>query len=182
VILGQFVHGFSPAAFWTFKWIISIVLMFGLFGAGVGLLNLGGSRGATRAIVTVFGLAFMLAGIVLYCYWAYSQSQGGLDFVSYSGFLVLFIALISVAVACVAAISKEYLKFPSYGFGIADLLFLFRLIQKYIFGNEQFQLGTFLGEVLILLLGAVLFLALFFGSEESEKATEPARGAETRGW
>jgi hypothetical protein len=183
VILGQFLYGFRPEAFWSFKWIISIVFMFGLFGAAVGLLNLGGSTRTSRVIVSVFGSAFLVAAIVLYCYWAYSQSTGGLDLVRYSGFLVLFGALIGVAVACIATISKDYLRFPSYGFGIADLLFLFRLIQKYIFGAEQARLGTFLGEILLLLLGAIFFLALYFGSEERAEAAGPPRDPEAeRGW
>jgi hypothetical protein len=183
VIVGQFLYGFSPETFWSFKWIISIVFMFGLFGAAVGLLNLGGSTRATRIIVSVSGWGFTVAAIALYCYWAYSQSKGGLDLTPYSGFLVLFGALMGVAVACIATISKDYLRFPSYGFGIAGVLLLFRLIQKYIFGAEQASLETFLGEILLLLLGAILFLALYFGSEERAEAVEPARDPKSeRGW
>ena len=183
VILGQFLYGFQPEVFWSFRWIISIVFMFGLFGAAVGLLNLGGSVRTTRVVASVFGSAFLVASIVLYGYWAYSQSRGWLDLASYLGFLVLFGALISVAVACVAKISRDYLRFPSYGFGIAGLLFLFRLIEKYIFATEQAGLGTFLGEILLLLLGVILFLALYFGSDEGEKASEPARDPKAeRGW
>lgn len=182
-ILGQFIHGFSPATFWTPKWIISIVFALGLFGAGVGLLRLGGSQRSRSVIVTTFGWGFMLGDLILYCFWAYLQSHGELGLSPYSGFLVLFVALIGVAVACISSISKEQLRFPSYGFGIASLLYLFRLIQKYIFAGEKFDSGIFFGELLIVLIGALLFLALYFGSEERANAHRAAATEEIpRGW
>ncbi len=165
-VMIQFVASLHWQAFWTFRWILSVVFLFGLFGAGVGLLNVGRSASARRLGLATFGLAFMLAAIVLYSIWAYRQSAGGLSFPDYSGFLVLFGALIGAAIACIAAISKESLRFASYGFGVIDALYLLRLIQKYIFGGADFQLGAFLGEVVVLVLGILLFLSLFFGSEE----------------
>ena len=165
VILAQFLASFRLEAFWTFKWNLSVVFIFGLFGAGVGLLGTGGSTLSKRVGMTVFGLAFMLTAIVLYCLWGYTHSAGELLFRQYSGFLVLFGALVSVAIACIAAISREYLRFPSYAFGVVDSLYLFLLVRKYIFQDAAFQWNTFLGEFVVLALGVVLFLTLFFGSE-----------------
>jgi hypothetical protein len=180
VILGQFVASFRLEAFWTFKWIISVVFIFGLFGAGVGLLSAGRSTNSKRISMTVFGLAFMLAAIVLYCFWGYFHSADELSFRQYSGFLVLFGALVSVSIVCIAAISREYLRFASYGFGVVDSLYLFLLVQKYIFQSKPFQWYTFLGEFVVLVLGVVLFLTLFFGSEASEEAG-PREGQDAQG-
>jgi hypothetical protein len=58
VIFAQSVASFRLEAFWTFRWIISVVLVFGLFGAGTGLLNVGGSQRSSRISMTAFGLAF----------------------------------------------------------------------------------------------------------------------------
>jgi hypothetical protein len=170
VLLVEFVSSFRFAAFWTFKWIISIVFMLSLFGAGVGLLNLGGDRRSARVSMTAFGSAFMIAAIILYCIWGYYQSAGGLPFKHYSGFLVVFVVSIGVAAACIGALSHQYLRFPSYGFGVVDCLYLFLLVSKYIFRSVPFRWDTFLGEIIVLLLGALLFLALYFGSEEQEAA------------
>jgi hypothetical protein len=171
VILGQFVATFRLEAFWTFRWIVSGVCIFGLFGAGVGLLGVGRSTNSKRVSMTIFGLVFMLVAIVLYCFWGYYHSASELSFGQYSGFLVLFGALVSVAIACIAAISKEYLRFASYGFGVVGSVYLFVLVRKYIFQSAPFQWDTFLGEFVVLLLGILLFLTLFFGSEETA-ATE----------
>jgi hypothetical protein len=180
VILGQFLASFRVEAFWTFKWIISVVLIFGLFGAGVGLLGVGRSTNSKRISMTVFGLAFMLVAIVLYCFWGYYHSAGELSFRHYSGFLILFGALVSVAIVSIAAISKEYLRFASYGFGVVDSLYLFLLVRKYIFQSAPFQWDTFLGEFVIFALGVLLFLTLFFGSEESQE-TGPRESPDAQG-
>ena len=164
------IYPWSPSSqwqdFWAFRWLLSVVLLFGLFGAGVGLLNVGRSIRARRLGLATFGLAFMLAAIVLYSIWAYRQVTVGLSFPDYSGFLVLFGALIGAAIASIGAISKESLRFASYGFGVIDAIFLFGLIFKYIFQGEAFDLAIFLGEAIVLILGILLFLSLFFGSEE----------------
>jgi hypothetical protein len=167
VILGQFVATIRLEAFWTFRWIVSVVCIFGLFGAGVGLLGVGRSTNSKRVSLTVFGLVFMVMAIVLYCFWGWYHSAGELSFGQYCGFLVLFGALVSVAIACIAAISKEYLRFASYGFGVVDSFYLFLLVWKYIFRSAPSHWDTFLGEFVVLVLGVLLFLTLFFGSEEN---------------
>lgn len=166
VILGRFLASFRVEAFWTFPWIISVVLIFGLFGAGAGLLGVARRTNSKRLSMMVFGLAFMLVAIVLYCFWGYYHSAGGLSFRKYSGFLVLFGALVGVAIVSIAAISKAYLRFASYGFGVAASLNLFLLVRKYIFQSAPFQWDRFPGEFVVFVLGVLLFLTLFFGSEE----------------
>jgi hypothetical protein len=180
VVLGQFLVCFRLEAFWTFRWILSVVFIFAFFGAGVGLLGVGRSTNSKRISMSVFGLAFMLIAIVLYCFWGHYHSAGELSFRQYSGFLVLFGAFVSVAIVSIAVISREYLRFASYGFGVVDSLYLFILIRKYIFQNSPFQWYTFLGEFVVLVLGVVLFLTLFFGSEGSEE-TEPSGGQDSQG-
>jgi hypothetical protein len=86
---------------------------------------------------------------------------------------VLFGITFAVAVACIAAMWTEYLRFASYGFGIVDAVYMFFLIKKYVFGSAPVRWQTFLGEVVVLTIGVVLFLALFFGSDDS-KETRPA--------
>jgi hypothetical protein len=180
VILGQFVVSFRVEAIWTFKWIISVVLIVALFGAGVGLLGVGRSVNSKRLSMTVFGLAFMVVAVVLYSFWGYYHSAGELSFRHYSGFLVLFGALVSVAIVSIAAISKEYLRFASYGFGVVNSLYLFLLVRKYIFQSAPFRSDTFFGEFIIFAVGVVLFLTLFFGSDEGQK-TKPSKKSGAQG-
>lgn len=55
IVLVRFMLGGILFEFWAFRWIVSLMLIWGLFMSGVGLLNWGGGRQAAEFLMLLFG-------------------------------------------------------------------------------------------------------------------------------
>ncbi|RLC21071.1 MAG: hypothetical protein DRI57_03305 [Deltaproteobacteria bacterium] len=54
----------------------------------------------------------------------------------------------------------DLMKYATYAFGIADLIFWVFLIHKYVFSEKAFEPQIFIGELIIMIIGAGLFFGL----------------------
>lgn len=149
--------------FWTFSWVISIVLISLLYAIGVGLISYGYNKTPEKPILALGG-AYVVGALIIYLRWGYLQLDGELDFKSFSAITVLFLVCSAIGIISIAISNEKYLRFPSYAYGVVNIIFLFMLINKYVFSSALFQWG-FLGEALILVVGGIAFIVLFLADE-----------------
>jgi hypothetical protein len=86
-------------------------------------------------------------------------------FGDYFGFLVLFAVLCSAGVSALSHENVRLLRFPSYGFATVNLVYVFLLVLQYVIRGSTFSFWKFCGEMLILMIGAALFIGLYLSSD-----------------
>ena len=165
ITLFQFIFSGNVSYFWTSQWVISLIFVVGLLGVGLGLLNMGGSHESAKGLMVIFGIIYLTTSLFLYLYLSYAQIVGFLSFGNFMGLGVLFLVAFSVGRMCFSVFDSKYLRWPSYGYGTANLLLIFALINKYVFNGFPIYWGI-VGELVILLTGAGIFLSLYAQSEE----------------
>ncbi|MEE9338455.1 MAG: hypothetical protein V3U87_10270, partial [Methylococcaceae bacterium] len=69
--------------FWTFSWVISIVLISMLYAIGVFLLSYGYNEAPEKTMLALGG-AYVVGALIIYLRWGYLQVDGELDFKSFS--------------------------------------------------------------------------------------------------
>lgn len=149
--------------FWSFSWIMSIVLITMLYAIGVGLLSYGYDNTPEKPILFLGGL-YIIGAQIIYLRWGYLQIGEELNFQSYSAITILFLLCTAIGLISIGVANEKYLRFPSYAYGVANIIFVFMLINKYVFSSNPFHWG-FLGEALILIAGGIAFVGLFFFDE-----------------
>lgn len=164
ITLGQFIFSLNIASFWTSQWSLSLFFIIFLLGVGLGLLFMGGKDKQVRALVEIFGSAYLFASLLLYSYLSYAQIRGILSFGDFAGVMVLFVIALGVGTISYNLINKTLFKWPSYGYGTGGLLLIFALIYKYVFKGSTIE-WSMAGEVVMLLIGSFLFLSFYFESE-----------------
>lgn len=163
----QFLVSLNFLEFWTFQWFISIVFIVGLFAGGLGILNMR-HKDPADALPMIFGNFYLFAAIILYLYMGFYQAAETLTPVQFFGFALLGTVSAATGYLSVKRGPNAYLRFPSYGFGIAGVLYIFLLMFKYVFSGHPFRLQVFLGEVFLILVGAALFYYFYEKSEQQE--------------
>ncbi len=164
VTLVRFLSSDLFQEFWTFRWLISITFILGLYAAGLSVLGMR-ENGKPRAVRSSLGSFYLFVAIVIYVFLGFQQSFGGLKQSAFFGYLMLLALSSGTGMLSLSRASEAYLRFPSYAFGTAGVLYLIMLIKKYVFSGQVFNLKVFLGEVVIIAIGAFFFLK-FFPSEE----------------
>ncbi len=165
VTLFFFFSGDIYMDFWSFRWTISIVFIVGLLSAGIGIVRLGTTKQATFTMMTIFGMAYVTVGILVYVYLGFRQVFRSPKLDAYLGLIVIFAVLVGIGLLCLFTVSRKLLVYPAYGFATANVAFVVMLIIKYVFDANPFKAAVFLGEVVILIVGSLLFLGLFVASE-----------------
>jgi hypothetical protein len=155
--LGQFVFSGNLKYFWTTQWFLGIFFILGLYFIGWGLHSLGGSIRADSIRYT-FGVGYMIASLLIYINYCSLQTTNGLAIADYLGFLSLFVITL---VTATLNLKVGHLLLPSYGYAMSSLIFAFTLIYKYIFTGKSFYWSIFIGELILLLIGAYLFSGLY---------------------
>jgi hypothetical protein len=163
--LYQFVRNEVVLDFWTWRWLISIILVALLAIGGFLFLGLAGSEDVARMMLFLFGVLYILFALSTYLYWGFQQVNGRISVGDFLGFLVLSALLISIGLFGVGYEGFERFRYPSYGFATANLAYVFLLVNKYVLEGWQFEFWRFGGEMLILLIGMALFFGLYVASE-----------------
>ncbi len=161
----QFLVSLNFLRFWSFQWFISIVFIVGLFGGGMGILNMR-QKDPAAAVPMIFGNFYLFAGIILYLFMGFYQTAETLTPVQFFGFALLGTVSVGTGFLSVKRGGQKYLRFPAYGFGIAGVLYIFLLMFKYVFSGHPFRLQVFLGEVFLIFVGAALFYYFYSTSEQ----------------
>lgn len=155
--LGQFVFSGSLTQFWTTQWFLGIFFIVGLYFLGAGLHRLGGSFQADN-VRYIFGFGYLVASLLIFIVFCNLQAINGLVIANYLGFLSLFIIALITATSNLKV--RNFL-WPSYGYGLSGLIFLFSLIYKYLFIGMSFYWSIFIGELILLIIGVYLFSGLY---------------------
>ncbi len=150
----------SQNEFWSFSWIISIVFIVLLSCMSLGFFIYGSSESVKKKLLFIFGAFYIVGSLIIFYQWGYLQIIEDLNFSDFIAILILFIVPTIIGLGSISFASKNYLRFPSYAYGIVTLILLYKLIDKYVVVKGLFQWG-FIGEVFILLVGGILFLGLF---------------------
>ncbi|WP_135080528.1 hypothetical protein [Terasakiella sp. SH-1] len=149
--------------FWSFSWIISIFFITILYAIGIFFLSYAFGETPTLPVLALGGVYIAFA-LIIYFRWGYLQIGEELNLKSFLAIAFLFAVSGITGIVSIYMANAEYLRFPSYGFGIANLIILLMLINKYALSSNSLHLGV-IGEGLILIIGAVSFLFLFFFDE-----------------
>ncbi len=165
VALLQFLVSLNFLRFWSFQWGISIVFIVGLFSGGLGILNMR-QKGSADAVPMIVGNFYLLAAMALYLFMGFYQSAETLNPVQFFGYALLGTVSVATGYLSVRRGARAYLRFPSYGFGISGVLYVFLLMYKYVFSGHSFRLQVFLGEVFLILVGGALFYYFYSMSEQ----------------
>lgn len=158
IALVQSIFGGVLFEFWTFRWLISLLLIWGLFMAGVGLLNWGGGRQMAELLMLLFGWLYWAASIVFYGYMSYQQIQNRLPLDHFTGLLLLFGICASTGLWCILSVNRRMLRRVAYGYGFTILIIVLLLICKYLYRKEE--PSVFLVEAFLLSIGAILLVGL----------------------
>lgn len=154
---------YLSSEFWTFSWVISIVLITLLYSIGVGLLTYAYERPPSMPVLAMGG-AYVLGSLIIYLRLGYLQLHGDLDFQAFAAIAVLFVVCAAIGIISIGLVGDVFLRYPGYAYGAANIVFVFMLINKYVFNSSPFSWG-FLGEALVLVAGGALFVGLFFADE-----------------
>ena len=165
VTLGQFIISKSVLDVWSGKWLISIFIIIFLMSAGLTLLSFSGEKELAKKVLPLFSGLYGTVSAVSYVifggYFALKTSY----FSEFTGFILIFLIMSSVSIITAYMYQREYLKNISYLFAVANVLFVMMLVYKYFFSGSSISFFGFIGEVLILALGAFIFIILYYESE-----------------
>jgi hypothetical protein len=161
ITIFQFLDNFHN--FWTFGWILSVISICFLYGIGLFFISYGLNE-IPEKLVLLISLFYIIGSVIIYYNFADLQLNDLLSFSSFFGYLILFVISIVMGILPIALIDKDYLRFPSYIYGIVSLIYIFAIINKYVFQENAFTLN-FIGEFLILAISSLLFIGLFFYDE-----------------
>ena len=164
ITLFQFISSGYYLLFWSFRWIIGIIFILGFFWAGVGLLQLAESTTSTIAALILCGIGYLVASLVVYVSFSMKQVSSFGDYMGFTVLLVvpLFFGTLSLRYASsMGSDVDKILRFTSYGYGFASLFLAFSLVRKYVFAGHPFEWGIFIGEIVLLIGGSLLFIAVY---------------------
>lgn len=148
--------------FWTWRWIIAIILVALLAVGGFTFLAISGSEDSAAALLFIFGVLYTIGSLIVYLYWAFRAIGGPLIASDFFGFLTLFAILTTAGIFGVAyEKDNAALRFPSYGYATASLAYVVLLVNEYVGMGASFIFWSFAGQVVILLIGIILFISLY---------------------
>lgn len=164
VTLIQFIISGVAVNFWSFQWVIGILFIVVLLGVGFGFLILGHEEGkAKQFVMPIFGGIYTIILMILYSFLGYLQIKAKVSVSDFAGFFVLFLVVLAISVSCIEyADESKYFIFPSYGFALCNLLFLIVMIKRYVFDGLDFEFEVFFGDLIILIVGALVFMGFYF--------------------
>jgi len=182
-----FVQQWRFTDFWSYSWNFSIVCIMGLMSTSFGLVRLGQNRLLQKVFLISFSIACLLFSLFIFIAWGITQIMGGVSTTQYLGYMAIFL-IFTVSGVLAFVYSSDLLRYPSYFFGLANILYIILLLSKYIFNNvpynwnffinpqflqhgpisisSSYTWNIFIGEVIILLIGEVVFWTLLFNGIE----------------
>jgi hypothetical protein len=183
-----FVQQWRFTHFWSFHWNLSVISILASISFSYGLVKLGQHERLQLFFAFGFGIACFLFSLFLFVSWGVNQILGIIEISHYLGYMALFVMFTLSGIIAFAHIASDYLRYPSYLFALANILYIALLIYKYLFkiipynwiffindhlrsqmpdsGLDPHSWYIFIGEVIILLLGEIIFWVLLFNGIE----------------
>ena len=164
VVAGKLIYDTTIFHFWTTPWVAGVLCTLGLIAGGIALLFLDDEDTGCVAL-SIFGFLYTVASFFVYIAWSYRCILLSPKVSEFFGFLVLCGVTTTVAVIGLLAysedVSNKIFMFPAWCFAFASVVSVFMVIQKYVFRQEEWLFWPFVGEIVILTVGAVWFLAAY---------------------
>ena len=151
ILTGKFLN------FWTFGWFVTIIFIVILLAIGFYLLYIGAEKDIFEVIFLTFGIIYLLLGLTLFLYFGYVQLSKNNSVSDFFAFVTLLTVVCGVGFGCIITQKDKIVFYTSYGFGLAGLIYVLMLGFKYIFQNANFSFLIFSGEILIAIIGGILF-------------------------
>ena len=183
VLAGKLIVDATVFDFWTAQWFIGVLGTLVMIGGGVALLFFSQEDEVYLALA-IFGCVYVLATVVVYVAWSYQHIMDTLPFSKYLGFLLLFLIAGVVASVSLRVYSDnegfgEIYLFPAWLIGFANVFSILFVAYKYVFEQKAWYFWPFMGEVLILVLGAFTFITCYtIGQTARQKQAETSFSAE----
>ena len=151
ILTGNFLN------FWTFGWAITIIFILLLLAIGLYLLYIGAEKDIFEVVFLTLGAIYLLLGLTLFLYFGYVQLSKHNSVSDFFAFITLLTIICGVGFGCIITQKDKVIFYTSYGFGLAGLIYVLMLGFKYVFQEANFSFLTFSGEILIVIIGAILF-------------------------
>ena len=196
LLAGKMVFDTTIIAFWTTPWVIGNLFTLALFGGGAALLIIDEKEFGCR-ILALFGIFYSFASLLIYLAWSHAFifvsdfNSIHISAAEYFGFLLLFVVTIAISASGTLNYIEEaseqkakrvkILVIPSWGFAFANVAVVFSVIYKYVFYGARFYFWPFVGEILIVVIGAVVFLFAYFIVEDYSKILTNNSGRSAKG-
>ncbi len=168
ILAGKLTYDSVIFQFWTTQWVVGTISTLVLISAGISLLFLSNKEFAYFALAS-FGIVYAIAALLIYISWGYQHISHVLEPSKYFGYLVLFIVVVTVSAVGLLTFSdkgnKKIFMFPAWGVAFANLGVIFMVVWKYVFNNTEWIFWPFVGELLVVVLGAIIFLISYVTSE-----------------
>lgn len=170
VLAGKLIYDSTIFEFWSTRWVIGTLCTLALISAGIGLLFLD-DKDMGYLTLCIFGCIYVVASVFVYIFWGYQHIVSTLRLSRFFGFIVLFVIVCAVGGIglWVYAEKKSYPKifiFPATCYSFSNLGSIFLVIHKYIFKQFEWFFWPFVGELMIVLIGAALFLVCYLMAEK----------------
>lgn len=162
VLAGKLVIDATVFDFWTAQWFIGVLGTLVMIGAGVALLFFSQEDEVYLALA-IFGCVYVLATTIVYVAWAFQHIDVSLSFSRYIGFFLLFVISGAVASVSLRVYSDnegfgEIYLFPAWLIGFANVFSILFVAYKYVFEQSEWFFWPFMGEILIIVVGAFTFI------------------------
>lgn len=165
----QFIDSKGFKDFWSFHWIISILIIASVSAALIVLVvNILNGTLIEKIVLIIFGASYAIFSALIYASWGELQINGHLGLGDFTGFFALFFIALVIACSSMLLLDEgvDKLRFISYAIAAANIYVLYFMIHKYITDHAKFDLPVFSGEASIMIIGPALFLALFSGDKQ----------------
>lgn len=158
VVAAKLIYGATIFQFWTMPWSIGMLSVFGCVAAGTALLLLD-RKGFEEIAFLLVGLLYTVASVLVYSAWAREHIGIVLPPGRYFGFLFLWSLAATAGFSCFALQDeKGIFHVPAWLYAIASVGALFGAIAKYLFMSKPWHFGSFVGELFLVSIGAIVFL------------------------
>jgi len=181
VVVGKLINDATILQFWTAQWVIGVLSALVLTTSGLAICFRDDDYLAGVPLF-LFGPLYAVASVALYCSWAWSQTTGPPTSAAYFGHMLLWCLAAAIGFFSLGMWasdgSRTLFHVAAWFYAIANVTALLGSIFKYIFRYAQWSFWPFLGEVVVIAVGAVVFLKLYYYAEEAPSATAagPASG------
>ena len=165
ILAGKLILDATVIQFWSTQWFIGVLGTLVMIAAGVALLFFGQENEVYIALA-IFGCAYVLATAVIYVAWAYQHIADTLLFSEYFGFFLLFVIAGAVASVSLRVYSLhegfgEIYLFPAWLIGFSNVGCILYVAYKYVFEQRAWSFWPFIGEMIIIVVGAFTFITCY---------------------
>ena len=165
VLAGKLVADGTVFDFWTTHWVFGVFTTIIMIGAGIALLYFA-QEDEVYIALAIFGCVYVLATGVVYVAWAIDHISNTLSPARFFGFFSLFLVAGAIAAVSLRVYSSnegfaEVYLFPAWLSGFSSVGSILFLAYKYVFDQHAWFFWPFLGELIIIAIGAISFIITY---------------------